>query len=78
MNAHERRYFELMSSEAKCVRELQLEIEGKMMDHDYETAINRCHDMIRSLQMMKRIREEKQAVDLLHSIAKNVMRRSGA
>jgi len=78
MNAHKKRYYQMMANEAKCVRELQIEIEGKMIDHDYDTAIERCSDMMRSLQTMKRIRAEKQLVDLLHSIAKNVMGRPGA
>jgi hypothetical protein len=76
MNAYEERYYKQMLKEIDCIMNLCLEIEGKMIDHNYDTAIERCYDMIRSLQHMKRLHTEKRAVDMLHVLAKNALWRN--
>lgn len=63
-----------MLDENECVSNLMLEIKGKMLNQDYDTAIERCFDMIRSLKHMKKLNMEKRAVDMLCFAAKNVLR----
>ena len=65
MNAYEKRYYKQMVKEMECVRDLLIEIEGKMINQNYDLAISRCYDMIRSLQNMKSLHIEKQALDAL-------------
>lgn len=65
MNTYEKRYYSEMTKEMQCVRDLMIEVEGKMIDQDYDTAIKRCYDMIRSFQNMKSLHIEKQALDAL-------------
>ncbi|MGR6115749.1 hypothetical protein ACTHHL_04045 [Aeribacillus composti] len=65
MNSYEKRYYSEMAKEMQCVRDLMIEIEGKAIDQKYDMAISRCYDMIRSLQNMKSLHIEKQALDAL-------------
>jgi len=65
MNAYEKRYYKQMVKEMECVRDLMIDVEGKTIDKDYDTAIERCYDMIRSLKKMKSLHIEKQALDAL-------------
>jgi len=65
VNAYEKRYYSEMVKEMQCVRDLMIEVEGKMIDQDYDTAIKRCYDMIRSLETMKRLNTEKKFFDAL-------------
>ena len=65
MNSYEKRYYKQMVKEMECVRDLLIEIEGKMINQNYDLAISRCYDMIRSLQNMKSLHIEKQALDAL-------------
>lgn len=65
MNSYEKRYYSEMAKEMQCVRDLMIEVEGKMIDQDYDTAIKRCYDMIRSLETMKRLNTEKKFFDAL-------------
>jgi len=65
MNTYEKRYYSEMTKEMQCVRDLMIEVEGKMIDQDYDTAIKRCYDMIRSLETMKRLNTEKKFFDAL-------------
>lgn len=65
MNSYEKRYYSEMTKEMECVKDLMVEVEGKMIDQDYDTAIKRCYDMIRSLETMKRLNTEKKFFDAL-------------
>ncbi|MED0702856.1 hypothetical protein [Aeribacillus composti] len=73
MNAYEKRYYSEMTKEMQCVRDLMVEVEGKMIDQDYDTAIKRCYDLIRSLETMKKIHTEKQFLDELVSAGFRVL-----
>jgi len=74
MNSYEERYYRQMLDENECVSNLMLEIKGKLLDQDYDIAIERCFDMIRSLKQMKKLNMEKRAVDMLFFAAKNALR----
>jgi hypothetical protein len=65
VNAYEKRYYKQMVKEMECVRDLMIDVEGKTIDKDYDTAIERCYDMIRSLETMKRLNTEKKFFDAL-------------
>jgi len=73
LNSYEKRYYSEMAKEMQCVRDLMIEVEGKMIDQDYDTAIKRCYDMIRSLETMKKIHTEKQFLDALVSAGFKVL-----
>ncbi|KZM54941.1 hypothetical protein A3Q35_13380 [Aeribacillus pallidus] len=73
MNSYEKRYYSEMAKEMQCVRDLMIDVEGKMIDQDYDTAIKRCYDMIRSLETMKKIHTEKQFLDALVSAGFRVL-----
>jgi hypothetical protein len=73
MNAYEKRYYKQMVKEMECVRDLLIEIEGKMINQNYDLAISRCYDMIRSLETMKKIHTEKQFLDALVSAGFRVL-----
>lgn len=74
MNSYEERYYKQMLKETECVMNLSHEVQGRMIDQEYDLAIDRCYDMIRSLKNMKRMNMEKRAVDMLCYAARNALR----
>jgi hypothetical protein len=73
VNSYEERYYKQMLKETECVMNLSHEVQGRMIDQEYDIAIERCYDIIRSLRHMKKLNMEKRAVDMLCFAAKNVL-----
>lgn len=73
MNSYEERYYKQMLKETECVMNLSHEVQGRMIDQEYDIAIERCYDIIRSLRHMKKLNTEKRAFDMLVYVAQNAI-----